>query len=543
MTASMGAAPAGPAAPRPALRLELAPLLKVMLLTELRLRMRRGGTLFAALALIVVTWLMIEDPSTGRALIVIDHVRVAYTSTCLATGSAMLAGMLFGLAGFYLVRGRMSEDLRLGAGAVIGATPVGNAVFLLGRWLGGVAYLCALMLAFLATMLVLHALRGEGPIEPTVYLRIFALQLLPLVLFVAGMALLFDAWSPLSGKGGDVLYFLIFLAQLTAGALASERGVASPMLLLDFAGLGTPITALRSVLDTSSLVIGGGDFDPARAPMLMPESLWTAQLVLARVGCGVLALLPLIPAVLLFHRYAPDRVTARAGASAGWSPLALANRALRPLARLTRPLFLLAARLPGVAGYALAVVALTLACNPAAILAVLALLVAGCVAPAHALGAVMAAAIAVWGIVVSDISVRDRQHDVDAMSACAPGGGTRRYVAHWLAACLLALVPAAPILLRWSLGQPLRAAALLTGVLALAAAASLLGNVSRTARTFLALYLFGFYVATQATKVAQLDVVGFNGAATGQSIVLQTLAGAILLALGIFLEKRQHGKK
>ncbi|WP_235914295.1 hypothetical protein [Rugamonas rivuli] len=73
--------------------------LKLLLLTEVRLRMRRTGTLVAVLALIVLTWLMVGDPAGSQVMLVVDNVRVAYTSSCLALGSAGLGGLFFGLAG------------------------------------------------------------------------------------------------------------------------------------------------------------------------------------------------------------------------------------------------------------------------------------------------------------------------------------------------------------------------------------------------------------------------------------------------------------
>jgi hypothetical protein len=200
-------------------------------------------------------------------------------------------------------------------------------------------------------------------------------------------------------------------------------------------------------------------------------------------------------------------------------------------------LFALSARTPGVVGYALAVLALTLASNPLAIAAALGLFAAGCVLPGAALGGLTMGAIALWGILVSDISVRDRQHDVDAMSAAAPGGSGRRFAAQLLASCLLALLFTAPVLLRWLLSDAVRGVALLSGVLALAATASLLGNLSRTSRAFLALFLFAMYVATQAVKVPALDMVGFNGVATAQSVLTQFIVGALLLATGLLHEK------
>lgn len=513
--------------------------LKMLLLTEVRLRMRRTGTLVAVLVLIVLTWLMVGDQDQGQAMIVSDKARVAYTSSCLAIGSAALTGLFFGLAGFYLARGRMGEDVRSGIGAVLAATPLGSGVFLLGRWLGNVAYLCGLLLIFLATMLVLHLLRGEGPIQLTIYLQTYALVLLPLVFFTASMVLLFDAWPPLMGKGGDVLYFFVWAAQLSVGAAATIGHTGwNALLLLDFSGIGAIVGAVQQVLPSNGLVIGGGTFDATVAAITLPDHVWTLQIIYTRIGSALLALIPLLLAVPLFHRYSPDRVKARAGRR-DWSPLTLLNGWLHPCARLTRPLFALAARLPGVAGRALALLALVLATNPASLAVALVLLAFGCAAGSAQLGAVTIAAILVWGVLASEISVRDTQFDVDALNAATPGGRARAYTAQWFAAVLLALLFTAPVLLRWLMNAPLRAAALVSGVLALSATAVVLGGLSRTARLFLALFLFGMYVATQAKGVPALDVVGFNGAATVSSVLAYLLAAAVLLCAGWLAQLRR----
>jgi hypothetical protein len=362
--------------------------------------------------------------------------------------------------------------------------------------------------------------------------------LLPLVFFTAAMAILCDSWAPLMGKRGDVLYFAFYLTQMTVPIVATSEGSGwSPMLLLDFSGLGATVMSLRSVVHTNGFVLGGGEFDPALPALVLPQWLWTVQMGFTRMASALLALLPLLPALLVFHRFSPDRVKVRSGGAGRWSRLMLLNRLFRPLARLTRPLFALSARTPGVAGYALAVLALTLASNPTAIAASLGLLVAGMLVPSKALGGLTMGAIALWGILASDISVRDRANDVDAMSAAVPGGSERRFAAQLIASCLLALLFTAPVLLRWLLAEPVRGAALLTGVLALAASANLLGHLSRTPRVFLALFLFALYVATQVVKSPWWDVVGFNGVATAQSVALQLVAGALLLAVGLWHQR------
>jgi hypothetical protein len=220
-----------------------AHLLRTLAQYEVRLRMRRLSTLVALLAVVGISWTMISDPASGMTLLAVEEARVLYTSSALALGSASLGGLLFGLGGFFLVRGRIGEDLRCGTGSVIATTPVGNTAFLFSRWLGGVAYLTGLILAFMGTMLVCHALRGEGPLDLWVYLQTFGLVLLPTVFFAVSCAVLFDSFAPLMGKRGDVLYFLLWVAQLSLSSqLGEPSSHATPgSLVFDFPGIALSI--------------------------------------------------------------------------------------------------------------------------------------------------------------------------------------------------------------------------------------------------------------------------------------------------------------
>ena len=67
-------------------------------------------------------------------------------------------------------------------------------------------------------------------------------------------------------------------------------------------------------------------------------------------------------------------------------------------------------------------------------------------------------------------------------------------------------------------------------MLALASAASLLGGLTRGARLFLALFLFTWYIALNSPKLAVLDMVGFNGAATAATASAWALGGCLAWA-------------
>ena len=517
----------------------IAHVLKTVALNEVRLRMRRLSTMVALLAVVAISWAMIDDPAGGHSLIVIDKARVLYTSSALALGSSALASILFGLGGFYLARGRTAEDIRTGAGSVIGATPVGNLVFLAGRWLGAMAYLGALALALMGTIVVCHALRGDGPIQPLVYLTTYCVILLPGIVFAASCAVLFDNWAPLMGKRGDLLFFLLWVGQMTLVGIVQSSGAPDAGLsVFDFTGLLASMATLANYFDPAHTSVGGGiPFDAAKAPLLLPAFPWTAKMVWMRSAAVLIAALPLAAAVLLFHRFSPDKVKASRSRPRR-SPLALVDGWLRPLSRLVQPLFALAARLPGWCGQVLADVALTLAASPSAIAVLIVALGASLLVDVRLLGPVLLACAACWGILVSDMSTRDFQAGAEDMSGVVKGGGAGRYLRQYAATVVLGAMFMGVITLRFAMHDPVRAAAVVTGIVALGAIAHLLGRCSRTPRTFLALFLFALYVAINATKVPMIDAVGFNGVANLQSVLTYLAIGMGALAGGYAWNRR-----
>jgi hypothetical protein len=515
-------------------------VIKALALTEMRLRLRRTSTLVTLAVVIVISWIMIADPASGSALIVVDQARVLYTSSALSVGSASLGCILFGLGGFYLVRGRVAEDVRSGTGSVIGATPVSNALFVFSRWLGSVAFFGALILAFMFTIMLLQAIRGDGAIEPLVYLKSYAVLLLPMVLFTVSCAALFDNWAPLLGKRGDLLFFVIWMAQIGVMPVIDKARVGDtiPKLeLLDFNGIGSSMIVVTNALQSKNVSLGGGDFKGSVAPVTMTNDLWSAELLGFRFASALIALLPLLLSVAVFHRFSPDKIKVAASRKRR-SPLAMLNGLLRPLSVMVAPLFTLAARVPGLPGQALGDVALTFVSSPSAIAALIASAIASLVAPAQALPVVMLGSLVFWGVLISDISTRDHGASLEEMTGALRGGVSGRYVRQFAATALLGLLFCGVVALRWSGAEPLRAAAVVAGMLSMAALATGFGRCSRTARLFMALFLFWTYIILNQPKMAMLDVLGFVGVANVQSIMAWAAAGALTLAAGYAWNRR-----
>ncbi|WP_394777350.1 hypothetical protein [Undibacterium sp.] len=503
--------------------------------------MRQPSVVLAFLVTAIIFWSLAPHPGKGvLTLLSINHARVLYTSSALAVASAKLFGVLFGLLGFYLLRGRTALDMRSGVGAVIGSTGISNGALLLSRWLGGAGLLMLLALALMINAMVFQGLRGDGTIQPLVYLQTYCAFLLPVIFFAASCAVLFDSVGALMGKAGDLIYLVLWTAQfpMLDHFIAGGSKAFAPWMFFDISGAGMSLIMLsmKLGLPVSAISKGVSMYEPQLAAVSLPDALWPAAMFSTRLVSAGLAMLLLLPAIALFHRFSADVV--KAGSTRRWSsPWAMLNRWSRPLSRLIRPWPQLAAALPGILGLAIADVALTLIAAPVALAALIILFVTATAVDIDRLPMLTVVAIAFWGILVSDVSVRDFQADTELMVLALPGGSLQRYWRQMIAASLLGLLLVLPISLRWAFQEPLRAAALLSGILSLSAMASLLGRCSHNARFFLVVFMLWLYVANNEPFAPMLDIVGFNGVANGASIFMQ-LGCAMFAALAGFAYHR-----
>lgn len=514
-------------------------LFLAMLLGEARLRLRRGSTQVVLVVFILCVWFMVVDPSTGHSMIAANAARVADTSTALALGSSVMTTILLGLFGFYLVRGRVNEDLRSGIGSVLAVTPASNASLLLGRWAGAVLYLGSLILVLTGAMLVLQLVRGEGALHPLVFLQFYALAILPNILFIAAVAIMCESCQPLRGKAGDLLYFMFWLGQVAASTvfIAANHDSVMP-LAFDASGMGVLCQRAQQVLHTTSLSIGFNAFDKALPPVVMGDDFWTWPMVFTRVAAACLPALPLAIAVRFFHRFSPDRVKLSASRKA-WAVGERLNRILRPLDVFSAMLLRVSLKLPGPLAHAVAELALTFAATRIAGPLLVLFVATGVVLDYAMLPGLLMAAVLFWGIVISDLSVRDYQSDTEQMGLAVMGGTRLRYWRQCAATLLLGLLLTAPVMARWAMAEPARALCLASGVAAMTGLAQLLGRTTRTGRTFTVLFLFGLYISSQGPGIAAFDVFGAYGKATLGTMTQQFLMGIALLAAGFEYDRRR----
>ena len=207
-----------------------------------------------------------------------------------------------------------------------------------------------------------------------------------------------------------------------------------------------------------------------------------------------------------------------------------------------QPLFRVAALIPGWLGQVLADVALSLVASPVSILVVVVAASASWLGKSAALPDLLIVVVAAWGVLVCDISTRDKAAMTEDMTAALPGGSAQRYWRHFGAALGLDVLMMGGIALRWMVSAPAQAAALCIGLISLSAVATCLGAVSKTSRLFLGLFLFGWYVALNVRQVTWFDALGFNGVADGRSILFYAALALAASSVGWVVSQRGAGR-
>jgi hypothetical protein len=518
-----------------------------VVVTDLRLRLRQTSTLVVFLLLSAMPYLWVPDPATGRAVFVVDGRRALYDSAALGLATGVLCTVLLGLLGYYLVSNSLARDLRTRCGFVLASTPVGNLEYLLAKVVGNAAFLAALGAGYMVCAMAMQVVRGEAPLEPWRF-AVQYLWLLPTcVLFVAAVAVLFESVPRLSGKLGDVVFFVGWMAMSGAAAAFHGVGPVRPGIgvadLLDVSGMGFVVRQMRLQTGSDSFSFGATSFDAGLDPVAFPGLVGGGEWVLPRLAGLLPAVAVFLLALVAFHRFDPARVrgaAARRGRGYLQRLEALAAPLVRPLLR--RGLAGAGAG-PNLAGAVVAEASLVLLTQPLGALALVTTAVLALLLTEAAVGGgVLPAAMAGLGLVLAGAAGREARHGTTALVAAVPALD-RRYVGWKLASALavgaaFAAVPAARLLLA---GSPGRALTALVGTFFVAGMAVSLGVLGGSPKAFLVLFLTFLYVAlNDGGRTPALDFAGFAGTAGPRQWAGYVLVTAAALGLATAVHRRRR---
>ena len=183
----------------------------------------RRYSFFLTLAVIIYLGVLVNNGTVFLGLIPGDFTPVNYrgefNSAWIGTMTVLVTNSFLFLFGFYLVSNCVGRDVRTGVGQIIATTPVRRGTYLLGKWLSNFAVLAVLELILAAAALVMALLKHEGTLDLGALLMPFFAVGLPLLAFIAALAVVFETIPWLRGALGSILYFFLWIANILASML------------------------------------------------------------------------------------------------------------------------------------------------------------------------------------------------------------------------------------------------------------------------------------------------------------------------------------
>ncbi|HUJ15395.1 MAG TPA: hypothetical protein VL284_16530 [Thermoanaerobaculia bacterium] len=401
--------------------------------------------------------------------------------------TALLGAIFVCLGGYSVISNAILRDVRSRCGSVIASTTVRNGEYIIGKFLGNILFLGTFFAGFMLVSMAMVLVRGEAPLEVGTFLLQYLLIAPPPIVFASVLAIVFESIPFLSGRFGDVVYFFLFLGLLGAAVATAETTGATWPAYFDPSGMAPVILQTTAALHTKSIAIGAGPFDRHLPPVVYPGLPASGELFAERLLALIVPLPLLLIARLSFHRFDPARVRASASQKRRW--FSRLNAIGKPLTRRMLAL----ARSP-VAADALMTATLT----PVVVLLAIASLIAGTKS--------VATAFVLTGLAIADVASRDFQQETVALIYAAP-----RLREHFVAWKFLSSLCVAVVMLATAmLHAPI--AAVLSGLLFMTSAATLLAIVTRNAKAFIVLFLsFWYVVVSDRGHTPALDFAGLFG--------------------------------
>ena len=450
--------------------------------------------------------------------------------------TALLATFFVGIVGFYVTSNAVERDVVSRCGFVIASTTIRTREYIIGKFIGNVVFLGAFTAGFVASSMVTFGLRHGTALDPWLFVRQYLLVVPSAIVFVAVMAVVFEAVPFLSGRAGDVLYFFLWSGCSGVSAFVatngSDVGVAR---YLDVSGFDFVFAQVsRAVLGAGESIAQrrGGPPPLFAFPALVLEREW----ILPRIVSIVAPLLLLVVAFRSFHRFDPARLrSVAAKRQKGW--MTLIDAACRPLTRVLFALDRPASRKPSVRSAAFTDARMTIASRPALLVGALGTAIATVASPANGFArGVLPVAFAVAGLAVADISCRERRAGTLGLIHSAPRLKAGFLWWKLMSTTLIVLAFLAIPVARVTFLRPLSAGAFGIGIFLTAAVATSFGVISSNPKTFVIVLLMYLYVvASDAGRSPALDFAGFYGTATpAATLTYAAIAlGAIVMAQAV----------
>ena len=480
--------------------------------------------------------------------------RGVYSSAWIGTLATLLMSEYLLIFGFYLVKGSIARDRRMGVGEIIAATPIRKPLYTLGKWLSHWAFFTAMLGVMIITLMILQFLRAEdlhldlwGMASPLLIL------LLPALAVVAALAVLFESINWLRGIAGNLVYFFIVYPAIALPTGMSGAALLWPSVYRSCSAY-FPDCSQRFLTDVSNTPL---DSIPAFSYSGMN---WTTDIVLGRLAFIVTAAGIALLAAVFFQRFDPARI------QSNWLDRLFTSLKQAVIGFVSRPASTVEAVTPTLA-VNMETVRLTPLSNTISrrsllrlygqllaaewklpfsdvrwwwYLLALGVIVGSLFAPLQISQLVLLPAAWIWPLNIwSAMGTREVRQHTESIVLSGPHPLRRQFIAMWGVGVLVALIMAAGVILRLVLaGAWGSLAALSVGAVFVPTLALAMGCWSGTNKLFEAVYLFFWYlVAIQ--NIPYLDFMGRSPEMIGMGIPW-IYGGVAVVLFGVALLGRRR---
>ncbi|WP_459501598.1 hypothetical protein [Bacillus sp. C1] len=476
--------------------------------------------------------------SAGYEVFYLGGVRGVYNSNWLGGMGAMTSALFIWLLGFYLLRGQISEDHRLGVGQLIAASPISKFQYIFSKTISNFIVLVAIETVCIIAFIVMQFIRGEdfsfqlgGYLYPLLYI------VFPSLVLLAALTTFFDVFPGLKGVIGNIVFFFLWV-------LLSILSFEMPNRYLDVFGLG--MIRSHMIQDAVSEYEflrgkGGGGFgyNPVEGTIKIfywDGVTWNTEILVASlVWVGVAMLLIWITS-FIFNRFHPlIKVKENVRLLEGMSTKIAVNEQSQNSFAFTSII-----RVKSISMFRLIKAELSIMLKGFTIwwyVIAIGLIALGLICPVDIargwLSIIMIWPIAIW----SQMMTRERYYSTEQIiiSSCSP---FYKFFATWISGIAVGLIISSGVIIQFILIDDISfLLSWLSGIVFISTLALALGVWSRTRKLFEVLYIILWYVG----PVNHLPYIDFLGVSTSYAILYITLS-VVFLCIALIGQLQQMGR-
>ena len=270
-------------------------------------RTRSYAFLITLCASLAIAYTFVPEPNANYSTIrIADHVGY-YNSAWFGYVTAIMTSIFLSLIGFYLVNSGIKKDIETRVGQIIAATPISNFKYLFSKALSNFMLLMTIVAVVFIMSIVLFILYNDGyPFEILHFIKPYVLITIPTMFFISVVAVVFEVcfgkYSVLQNVGFFFLFSILMVYSPKTEAQYSLDLFGSKIITHQFE---ETVRAVTNTDELTSMSIGYIIHDTLRETKKFEFNGFDfpASFIWSRLGWILLGTLILVFISVFFHRF------------------------------------------------------------------------------------------------------------------------------------------------------------------------------------------------------------------------------------------------